>query len=67
MPEIVPISLKTIQFNPYTFTPVGYNAQSPDLSILERSLANREKRMTDAYSQQAARNIQLGVKVYGLN
>ena len=60
MPEIVPISLKTIQFNPYTFTPVGYNAQSPDLSILERSLANREKRMTDAYSQQAARNIQLG-------
>lgn len=60
MPEIVPISLKTIQFNPYTFTPVGYNAQSPDLSILEKSLANREKRMTDAYSQQAARNIQLG-------
>lgn len=48
MTEIPTLSLKTVQFNPTVFTPTQYEYKAADMSILERSLAQRETRMKEA-------------------
>lgn len=48
MPELPTMSLKAAQFNPVAFTPFQYEYKPTDLSILERSLAQREERMNKA-------------------
>lgn len=48
MQEIPTLSLKTVQFNPTVFTPTQYEYKAADMSILERSLAQRETRMKEA-------------------
>lgn len=60
MANIPEISLKTQQFNPIGFTPIGYSVQTPDLSILERSLAQREARKEKAAQQRTALDVALG-------
>ena len=48
MTEIPTLSLKTVQFQPTVFTPSQYEYKAADMSILERSLAQRETRMKEA-------------------
>lgn len=60
MPTNNQMSLKVVPFNFGTFTPYQYNYQGQDLSILERSLANRETRMEKAYQQMTAIDSALG-------
>lgn len=60
MANIPEISLKTQQFNPIGFTPIGYSVQTPDLNILERSLAQREARKEKAAQQRTTLDVALG-------
>lgn len=54
------LSLKTSQYNPIVYTPTQYVAQTSDLSILERSLSQREARMKEATQQRSALDMALG-------
>lgn len=60
MPDISKMSLKTPQFNPVGFTPSQYEYQAADMSILERSLAQREARMKEAAQNKSAIDRTLG-------
>lgn len=60
MPNISKMSLKTPQFNPVGFTPSQYEYQAADMSILERSLAQREARMKEAAQNKSAIDRTLG-------
>lgn len=60
MPEIPTLSLKTVQFQPTVFTPSQYEYQAADMSILERSLAQRESRMKEAAQNKSAIDRTLG-------
>lgn len=60
MPDISTMSLKTPQFNPVVFTPSQYEYKSADMSILERSLAQREARMKEAAQNKSAIDRTLG-------
>lgn len=60
MPYIPNTSLKVASFQPATFTPTQYQYQGEDLSILERSLQQREARMAQAAESQSAVDIALG-------
>lgn len=67
MPYTPQYTLKPVQFAPTVFNPAAYTAQTPDLSILERSLAQREARMTNAAQQKSAVDQALGVVEQKLN
>ena len=60
MPDISTMSLKTPQFNPVVFTPSQYEYKAADMSILERSLAQREARMKEAVQNKSAIDRALG-------
>lgn len=60
MPDISTMSLKTPQFNPVVFTPSQYEYKAADMSILERSLAQREARMKEAAQNKSAIDRTLG-------
>ena len=60
MPDISTMSLKTPQFNPVVFTPSQYEYKAADMSILERSLAQREARMKEAAQNKSAIDRALG-------
>lgn len=60
MPNISKMSLKTQQFNPVAFTPAQYEYQAADMSILEKSLAQREARMKEAVQNKSAIDRTLG-------
>lgn len=60
MPDISTMSLKTQQFNPVVFTPSQYEYQAADMSLLERSLAQREARMKEAAQNKSAIDRTLG-------
>jgi hypothetical protein len=60
MAEIPVISLKAAPFTPATFTATTYTPQTEDLSILERSLAQRETRMNNAAQAKSAVDVALG-------
>ena len=67
MQEIPTMSLKTVQFNPTVFTPSQYEYQAADMSILERSLAQRETRMKEAAQGKNAIDRTLGELELKLN
>lgn len=67
MTEIPTLSLKTIQFNPTVFTPSEYEYKAADMSILERSLAQRETRMKEAAQGKSAIDKALGELELKLN
>lgn len=67
MPEIPTLSLKTVQFQPTVFTPSQYEYQAADMSILERSLAQRETRMKEAAQGKSAIDRTLGELELRLN
>lgn len=67
MTEIPTLSLKTIQFNPTVFTPSEYEYKAADMSILERSLAQRETRMKEAAQGKSAVDKALGELELKLN
>lgn len=54
------MNLKTAQLNPAVFTPSQYAYQAADMSILERSLAQREARMKEATQSKSAIDRTLG-------
>lgn len=60
MPDISTMSLKTPQFNPVVFTPSQYEYKAADMSILERSLAQKEARMKEAAQNKSAIDRTLG-------
>ena len=60
MPNISKMSLKTQQFNPVAFTPAQYEYQAADMSILEKSLAQREARRKEAVQNKSAIDRTLG-------
>lgn len=60
MPEIPTLSLKQLQFNPAVFNPILYTPKRADLSVLERSLAKKEKRTNKAYEEKNKIDIALG-------
>lgn len=60
MPDIPNMSLKVASFQPATFMPSQYQYQGEDLSILERSLQQREARMAQAAESQSAVDVALG-------
>lgn len=60
MPNIPTMSLKTAQLNPVVFTPSQYEFKEADMSILERSLAQKEARMKEAAQSQSAIDRTLG-------
>lgn len=60
MPDISKMSLKTPQFNPVVFTPSQYEYQAADMSLLEKSLAQREARMKEAAQNKSAIDRTLG-------
>lgn len=55
-----PMRLKTFDFNPTVFNPVEYKPQIADVSILERSLAQREARRNQAVQAKNAIDVALG-------
>lgn len=57
LPEL---NVAQMQFNPATFQGVGYKPISPDMTILERSLARAEARQKEASEKQSAIDIALG-------
>lgn len=59
MAELPNMSLKALQFNPVAFTPFQYEYKPNDFSILERSLAQREKRMNEAAEAKGAIDVAL--------
>ena len=61
------MSLKTVQFNPTVFTPTQYEYKAADMSILERSLAQREARMKEAAQGKNAIDRTLGELELKLN
>ena len=61
------MSLKTVQFNPTVFTPSQYEYKAADMSILERSLAQRETRMKEAAQGKSAVDKALGELELKLN
>ena len=61
------MSLKTVQFNPTVFTPTQYEYKAADMSILERSLAQRETRMKEAAQGKSAVDKALGELELKLN
>lgn len=67
MPEIPTLSLKTVQFVPTVFTPSQYEYKAADMSILERSLAQREARMKEAAQNKSAIDRILGELELELN
>ena len=67
MQEIPTLSLKTVQFQPTVFTPSQYEYQAADMSILERSLAQRETRMKEAAQGKSAVDKALGELELKLN
>ena len=67
MTEIPTLSLKTVQFQPTVFTPSQYEYQAADMSILERSLAQRETRMKEAAQGKNAIDRTLGELELKLN
>lgn len=67
MTEIPTLSLKTVQFQPTVFTPSQYEYQAADMSILERSLAQREARMKEAAQGKNAIDRTLGELELKLN
>ena len=67
MTEIPTLSLKTVQFQPTVFTPSQYEYQAADMSILERSLAQRETRMKEAAQGKSAVDKALGELELKLN
>lgn len=67
MTEIPTLSLKTVQFNPTVFTPTQYEYKAADMSILERSLAQRETRMKEAAQGKNAIDRTLGELELKLN
>ena len=67
MTEIPTLSLKTVQFNPTVFTPTQYEYKAADMSILERSLAQRETRMKEAAQGKSAVDRTLGELELKLN
>lgn len=67
MTEIPTLSLKTVQFNPTVFTPSQYEYKAADMSILERSLAQRETRMKEAAQGKNAIDRTLGELELKLN
>lgn len=67
MPEIPTLSLKTVQFVPTVFTPSQYEYKAADMSILERSLAQREARMKEAAQNKSAIDRTLGELELKLN
>ena len=67
MQEIPTMSLKTVQFNPTVFTPSQYEYKAADMSILERSLAQRETRMKEAAQGKSAVDKALGELELKLN
>lgn len=67
MQEIPTMSLKTVQFNPTVFTPTQYEYKAADMSILERSLAQRETRMKEAAQGKNAIDRTLGELELKLN
>lgn len=67
MQEIPTLSLKTVQFNPTVFTPTQYEYKAADMSILERSLAQRETRMKEAAQGKSAVDKALGELELKLN
>ena len=67
MQEIPTMSLKTVQFNPTVFTPTQYEYKAADMSILERSLAQRETRMKEASQGKSAVDKSLGELELKLN
>lgn len=67
MTEIPTLSLKTVQFQPTVFTPSQYEYQTADMSILERSLAQREARMKEAAQGKNAIDRTLGELELKLN
>lgn len=67
MTEIPTLSLKTVQFNPTVFTPSEYEYKAADMSILERSLAQRETRMKEAAQGKSAVDKALGELELKLN
>jgi len=60
MPNISKMSLKTQQFNPVAFTPAQYEYQAADMSILEKSLAQREARRKEAVQNKSVIDRTLG-------
>ena len=67
MTEIPTLSLKTVQFQPTVFTPSQYEYKAADMSILERSLAQRETRMKEAAQGKNAIDRTLGELELKLN
>ena len=67
MTEIPTLSLKTVQFQPTVFTPTQYEYKAADMSILERSLAQRETRMKEAAQGKSAVDKALGELELKLN
>lgn len=67
MSEIPTLSLKTVQFQPTVFTPSQYEYQAADMSIFERSLAQREARMKEAAQNKSALDRTLGELELKLN
>lgn len=67
MTEIPTLSLKTVQFQPTVFTPSQYEYKAADMSILERSLAQRETRMKEAAQGKSALDRTLGELELKLN
>lgn len=67
MQEIPTMSLKAVQFNPTVFTPTQYEYKAADMSILERSLAQREARMKEAAQGKNAIDRTLGELELKLN
>lgn len=60
MAGIPTLTLKNVPFQEVGFTPTQYQYQGEDLSILERSLAQREARTEKAYQQINAVDTALG-------
>ena len=59
MAELPNMSLKALKFDPVAFTPFQYEYKPNDFSILERSLAQREKRMNEAAEAKGAIDVAL--------
>lgn len=59
MAELPNMSLKALKFDPVAFTPFQYEYKPNDFSILERSLAQREKRMNEASEAKGAIDVAL--------
>lgn len=53
-------NLRTATFNPIAFNPIGYTPQTPDVSIMERSLQAIENRRNIAAQQKSQLDTALG-------